>query len=180
MRIIAGAYKYRRLSVPEGRTVRPTPDRVREAVFSMIAGYVDDARCLDLFAGTGSLGIEALSRGAAHCLFCEVSPDVVRVLQENLRTVGAGERAEARRVDFRAALRRMRTQFDIAFVDPPYASDYYHEVMKCFNDYGIINRGGLVIIERQTDVAAGNYAGFAMLVSKRYGRTSVDVYERFD
>jgi 16S rRNA (guanine(966)-N(2))-methyltransferase RsmD len=153
---------------------------VREAVFSMIAGYVAGARCVDLFAGTGSLGIEALSRGAAHCLFCERSPEVARVLRENLRVVGAGERAEVYRGDFRAALQRVRRPIDIAFMDPPYASAYYDEVMKCFGDYGIINRGGLVVMERRTGAITGDYAGFALFTSKRYGKTSIDIYERYD
>jgi 16S rRNA (guanine966-N2)-methyltransferase len=120
VRIVAGAYGGRRLAAPRGARTRPTADRVREALFSML-DPVADARVLDLFAGSGALGLEALSRGAAEATFVDSSPAALRAVRANLETLGAG--AEVRRGDARAFLRNARAagrQYDLVFLDPPY------------------------------------------------------------
>ncbi len=123
MRVIAGRYKGRRLRAPRGRNTRPTSDRVREALFSML-GAVDEARVLDLFAGTGALGIEALSRGASSAVFVERDAAALDALRANLETLDLHQpRVEVRRVDALAALRTARERnetYDLVFVDPPY------------------------------------------------------------
>ncbi|MGN6373794.1 MAG: 16S rRNA (guanine(966)-N(2))-methyltransferase RsmD [Solirubrobacteraceae bacterium] len=123
MRVIAGRLGGRRLKAPRGRDTRPTSDRVREALFSMLAD-VSGARVLDLFAGTGALGIEALSRGAAHVVFVERSPAALAALRANLADLGIGaEHAEVRCGEALAALRSARERdetYDLVFVDPPY------------------------------------------------------------
>jgi 16S rRNA (guanine966-N2)-methyltransferase len=180
MRVIAGKYKGRKISAPPGRDVRPTTDKVKEAVFSMLESLLCRAdaisgetgaplsgkTCLDLFAGSGGLGIEALSRGAASCAFVEAHPAVARILEENIGRIvlgreaggdaassasgGArpGPAARVIRSDWRPALRRMKGGIDVAFADPPYDAGPYDEVMKTFLDYGIISDGGFVVIER--------------------------------
>jgi 16S rRNA (guanine966-N2)-methyltransferase len=120
VRVIAGAYGGQRLVAPRGGRTRPTADRVREALFSML-DPVADARVLDLFAGSGALGLEALSRGAAEATFVDSSPAAVRAVRANLETLGAD--AVVRRADARAFLRNARTagrQYDLVFLDPPY------------------------------------------------------------
>jgi len=120
VRIVAGAYGGRRLAAPRGGRTRPTADRVREALFSML-GPVGGARVLDLFAGSGALGLEALSRGAAEATFVDSSSAAVRAVRTNLEALGAG--AEVRREDARAFLRNARAagrQYDLVFLDPPY------------------------------------------------------------
>jgi 16S rRNA (guanine966-N2)-methyltransferase len=123
MRVIAGALGGRRLRAPAGRVTRPTSDRVREAVFAML-GDVEQARVLDLFAGTGALGIEALSRGAALAVFVERDAGAVRALNANIEALGiAAEAAAVRRGDVLAALRSAETAketYDLVFIDPPY------------------------------------------------------------
>jgi 16S rRNA (guanine966-N2)-methyltransferase len=124
MRVIAGTLGGRRLKAPPGRGTRPTSDRVREALFSML-GEIGGARVLDLFAGSGALGIEALSRGAARAVFVERDARAAAVLRENLAELGLGsERAELRRGDALAALRTARERgelYDLVLIDPPYA-----------------------------------------------------------
>jgi 16S rRNA (guanine966-N2)-methyltransferase len=124
MRIIAGRWKGRRLAVPAGELVRPTGDRVREAWMSIVHPLVPDARVLDLCAGSGALGLESLSRGAATCDFVEKSPTVFRTLQANLAAVGGHPGATLHREE---AIRFVEAlpegAFDVAFADPPYASD---------------------------------------------------------
>jgi len=120
VRIVAGAYGGRRLAAPRGGRTRPTADRVREALFSML-GPVADARVLDLFAGSGALGLEAVSRGAAEATFVDSSPAAVRAVRANLEALGID--AEVRRADARAFLRNARAagrQYDLVFLDPPY------------------------------------------------------------
>jgi 16S rRNA (guanine(966)-N(2))-methyltransferase RsmD len=196
MRVIAGKYKGRRIAVPPGRDVRPTSDKVKGAVFSMAASLVapgagEDAlaglRCLDLFAGTGALGIEALSRGARECVFVEIAPAAAQALEDNLRFA---EGAQVMRADWRLALRRLRGPFDIVFADPPYGSGYYAEVMKMLIECDIIGTGGIVVAEYGAagpgarGSAAGGihgqdaYDGYALLRDKRYGKTRIAIYER--
>ena len=133
MRVIAGALGGRRLKAPPGRTTRPTSDRVKEALFALL-GDLAGARALDLYAGAGGLGIEAISRGAARAVFIERDRRAVRTLRENLDSLGLGsERAEVRAADVLAALRAARTRaetYDLVFIDPPYrrASDLGHEL----------------------------------------------------
>jgi 16S rRNA (guanine966-N2)-methyltransferase len=128
MRVIAGSLGGRTLRAPAGRSTRPTSERVREALFSML-GDVDGARVLDLFAGSGALGIEALSRGAASVVFVERDGRAVRTLQGNLDDLGvAVDAVQLRRVDVRSALQSARSReetYDLVFIDPPY--EHAHE-----------------------------------------------------
>jgi 16S rRNA (guanine966-N2)-methyltransferase len=123
VRVISGRLGGRRLKAPRGRSTRPTSDRVREALFAML-GDVEEAQVLDLFAGTGALGIEALSRGAGRAVFVESDGGAVRVLEANLKELGIGPaQAEVRRRDAIAALRSAREHeetYDLVFIDPPY------------------------------------------------------------
>jgi 16S rRNA (guanine966-N2)-methyltransferase len=121
MRIVSGAWGGRRLQAPAGAATRPTSDRVREALFSVLAGRVEGARVLDLFAGSGALGLEALSRGAAEATFVDAAPAAVRAVRANLAALGA--EADVRRQDARRFLGGARSQardYDLVFVDPPY------------------------------------------------------------
>jgi 16S rRNA (guanine966-N2)-methyltransferase len=122
VRVIAGRYGGRRLGAPRGAATRPTGDRVREALFSLL-GPLDGLAVLDLFAGSGALGIEALSRGAARATFVDSAPAAVAAVRANLEAIGAGEDADVRRQDARAYLRAARgggQQYDLVFLDPPY------------------------------------------------------------
>lgn len=124
MRIIAGRWKGRRIDVPPGDAVRPTGDRVREAWMSIVHGALPDARVLDLCAGSGALGIESLSRGAATCDFVEQSVRVIRVIERNLATVGGHEGARILRDEAVRFVQRLQVgAYDVAFADPPYADD---------------------------------------------------------
>jgi 16S rRNA (guanine(966)-N(2))-methyltransferase RsmD len=121
MRVVAGRYGGRRLVAPPGSATRPTSDRVREALFSVLGGSVQDARVLDLYAGSGALGIEALSRGAASVVFVDRSPHAITAIRANLKALGID--ADVRRLEARAALRTASARadaYDLVFLDPPY------------------------------------------------------------
>ena len=134
MRVVSGTARGRRLAAPPGIHTRPTPNRVREAVFNSLysLGVTEGARVLDLYAGTGALGIEALSRGAAEAVFVERDPTVVAVLRANLETTGFVDRATVMAVDAFSALDdliRQQRHFDLALADPPYAFDRWPELL---------------------------------------------------
>ncbi|HEU0015060.1 MAG TPA: 16S rRNA (guanine(966)-N(2))-methyltransferase RsmD [Longimicrobium sp.] len=125
MRIVGGEWGGRRIAAPPGRATRPTTDRVREAWMSVVAPYLDDARVLDLFAGSGALGLEALSRGAAHATFVDDSAAALRILKQNVADLGAGERASVVRADaVQWADALGPDAFDVVFADPPYGKGF--------------------------------------------------------
>ena len=120
IRIIGGTHRGRRLAFPDAAGLRPTPDRVRETLFNWLMPHLPGARCLDLFAGSGALGLEAVSRGAREVVLVDANPAVVKSLQENLRLLGETERARVIRSDALAFLRKETdAPFDIVFLDPP-------------------------------------------------------------
>jgi 16S rRNA (guanine(966)-N(2))-methyltransferase RsmD len=181
MRVITGKYRGRKLTAPKGKEIRPTTDKVKEALFSIIAEHVADADCVDLFGGTGSLGIEALSRGAQTCKFYDRSIEAVRVIKENLRAVGAThDEAPVLIADFRVVLRGLGKQsVDILFADPPYALGIYDELMKLLLTYDIMKPEGIVVLESaESGGPAEAYEGFAAYKKKRYGKTDITIFER--
>lgn len=171
MRVIAGTARGRRLQAPEGRDTRPTADRVREATFNALHSLdaLEGAVVVDLFAGSGSLGIEALSRGAAEVTFVDADPRAVRVIEGNLATTGLGERATVTRADVGRYLERARGEgrgWDLALLDPPYAFDGWDELLT-----GLPARLAVVESDRAVDAPAG----WGVIRQRRYGGTLVTV-----
>jgi 16S rRNA (guanine966-N2)-methyltransferase len=180
MRVITGDYRGRKLIAPKGDAVRPTSDRVKEALFSMLAERISGAKVIDVFAGTGSLGIEALSRGAKECLFFENSAAASVALTANIEQLNAGSKARIARSDFRSAMSRNAGYLaDIVFIDPPYASGLYAETMQSLIAYDMIKQGGIAALESAEDGGEdAAYCGYIMQKKKRYGKTFVRLYER--
>ena len=175
MRINSGRFKYRKLEIPE--SARPTTEKVREAVFSMLIGRVEGATVLDLFAGSGSLGLEALSRGAEFCVFNEGDRKNYKILKNNITNCKAEEISSIYNNDFRKAL--TNREFDIIFVDPPYREGYYGEVFELVEEYGLLADGGVIVAEHLNDnELSDNILGFSRTKHKRYGTIGVDFFER--
>jgi 16S rRNA (guanine966-N2)-methyltransferase len=151
MRIVAGTAKGIRLAPVPGGT-RPLSDRAREGLFSSLGEEVVRARMLDLFAGTGAVGIEALSRGAAHATFVDASAAATRSIRENLERTGMGDRATVLRRDARRAAAAGMGPFDLAFLDPPYdaRAPVLDGVLAAIDDNGLVEAGGLVVLTRST------------------------------
>ena len=171
MRVIAGTARGRRLQAPEGRDTRPTADRVREATFNALHSLdaLEGAAVVDLFAGSGSLGIEALSRGAAHATFVDADRRAVRTIEANLQTTGLGDRATVALVDAGRFLERARTEhqrWDLALLDPPYAFDAWDELLAGLP-------ASLAVAE--SDRAIDAPAGWGVIRQRRYGGTLVTV-----
>jgi len=178
MRVISGEFKGRKLISPKGTDVRPTADRVKEAIFSMVWPDLPGAHCLDLFAGSGALGIEALSRGASRVVFCDASPSSLAALRQNLETCRIdGQRAVVIARSWRAAAAIMNEKCNLVFIDAPYNMwEHYSQILECLMDEGVLEEGALIVIERAA--RAGGYslpAGFAKIREKRYGSVGVDL-----
>lgn len=181
MKITSGKYKYRNIEVPRG--IRPTTEKVREAVFSMIMQWIPEAEVLDLFAGSGAMGIEALSRGAAKCIFVESSRQNQRVLISNISNCGAGEEAAVIGRDFEAALseiagKREKPVFDIVIIDPPYEkTDYYDTAMLKLQEFGLVDEGSVVVCEHLYDnKLSDTYGKLSKIKEKKYGSIGVDLF----
>jgi 16S rRNA (guanine966-N2)-methyltransferase len=177
MRVIAGSHGGRRLKAPPGRGTRPTSDRVREALFSML-GELDERRVLDLFAGTGALGIEALSRGAARAVFVERDQTASRILRANLKDLGIDpERYELRRVEALVALRTARERgefYDLVFIDPPYADAVALGPKLSALLPPLLAPGARIVTESDRRGPLGLDAPIA--TERRYGDTSITIH----
>ncbi len=168
------------LGPPKGAGLRPTSDKVREAIFDVLTAALPAGirgRVIDLFAGTGALGIEALSRGATFALFVERDPGALRVLRENLHRVGFDGHAEARASDALHAIAAMNpaltAPFDLAFLDPPYGTGQAHAIARRLAERGLLGPGAVVVIEAGEGDPADAPEGFEAFRAKRYGDTRV-------
>jgi 16S rRNA (guanine966-N2)-methyltransferase len=145
MRVIAGEAKGKKLVAPAGTTTRPAAERLRESLFGMLGERVEDARVLDLFAGSGALGIEALSRGAREVTFVERDDAAIGAIRRNLTTTGYADRGRVVRADVSAYLRRAADEFDLVFCDPPYADVALLADLLAADDLRRVTRGALVV-----------------------------------
>lgn len=177
MRIISGSARGKKLITPEGLDVRPTIDRVKEAVFSSLQFDIEGRRILDLFAGSGQLGLEALSRGAKHCNFVDGSKKSVDVINTNIKACGFENQSTVNFCDSFDFLNKTDEEFDIAFLDPPYNKGLIDKAMPLLvekmSDYGVI-----VCEHSENFVLADSYGGFKKGKTKRYGIVYVTYYRR--
>lgn len=166
LRVIGGIWRRRRLAVPDAEGLRPTPDRVRETLFNWLQPSLPGARCIDLFAGTGALCLEALSRGAGQVVMVEKASHVVAVLRENVARLGA-ENAEVIEADAIDYLGRPPQVFDIVFIDPPFHSDLIARSSRLLDERGWIRAGALIYIEAPRDATVLPIPGTWELVRSR-------------
>lgn len=177
MRIITGTHRGKKLLTLEGEQVRPTTDRVKESLFNILQFQLEGRRFLDLFAGSGQIGLEALSRGAAHCVFVDAAKESVRVVEKNIQSTGLGDRAKVVNLDFAAYLRTCRERFDIAFLDPPYRTGLLERALPLVAEH--IAPGGVILCEHPKDEALPEEAGpFRKHKSYRYGKIMLTAYRQ--
>ena len=176
MRVITGSARGRKLKTPENYEIRPTTDNVKEALFNIIQFDVEGRRVLDLFAGTGQLGIEALSRGAKSCVFVDRDRAAVKIVKENLKTCSLeGTVIQADSLEF---LRRPG-QFDLIFVDPPYDAGLYGEVLKTINLVDKLSDGGIIVCEaRRENPLPSMAAPYRMTKEYTYGKVKLCLYTK--
>jgi len=179
MRVITGTARGRRLGELKGQETRPTTGKVKEGVFSALQFDIDGRRVLDLFAGTGQMGIEALSRGAVSCVFVDRRRDAAQLVRDNLAVCGFSDRAQVVCGDALGYLASLRTQFDLIFLDPPYADDTLERALACIERLDILAPDGIIAAECPSDKALPALgAPYRLSREYRYGGIKVTVYRR--
>jgi 16S rRNA (guanine966-N2)-methyltransferase len=179
MRIVGGDLRGRTLRAVPGRCTRPTADRVRQSLFDLLGQRCDGLRVLDLYAGTGALSLEALSRGAAHATLVEQDARAARVIQRNAAELGCAGRCTLVREEVARALPHIEGPFDLVFSDPPYALRAAQETLDALARPGLLSRQGRVVLERdRREPAPAAPEGFELLGERRYGDTAVLIARR--
>jgi len=179
MRVIAGKARGVNLKTPDGMATRPTADRVKEALFSIIQFDIPASRVLDLFGGTGQLGIEALSRGANSALFIDDREEACRLIRENLKRAKLDSQAKVIRSDYMQYLKNCSEQFDIILLDPPYAEVFLENSLKLITEIDILQSGGIIVTERPVEKSLPwDFPGFTRSKDYKYGKTILTIYRK--
>ncbi len=182
MRVIAGTLKGRQIKAPKGLSIRPTRERAREALFSMLAPSLESSRFLDLCAGTGAIGIEALSRGAESALFVEKSVKACRLIGENLKSLGLEGRGRLLKEDILKAIKRLSGEgegFDLIYLDLPYKSPLAGTCLKAVSASSLLKPGGIFMVEHEIKREPPEREGNLLRIrTSRFGDTAISFYRR--
>lgn len=179
MRVISGSKRGLKLESLDGLDTRPTLDRVKESIFSMIFDKPYEAKVLDLFAGSGSMGIEALSRGSDYAVFVDKNARACDIIRNNIRKSGFADSCTVINkdsLDYLASAGSQNLKFDIIFLDPPYASGILDETLRKINECGILSDDGIVVAEFD-DGTVVDIQSYKLLKDKRYGRVRINILE---
>ena len=179
MRVITGSARGISLKTPSGMSTRPTADRVKEALFSIIQFDIPAARVLDLFGGTGQLGIEALSRGAKQAVFVDAQESACRLIRENLSRTKLENQGRVVRSDYTVFLKTCKEHYDIILLDPPYAEVFLENSLKMITEIDILQSGGIIVTERPVGKALDlDFAGYTRSRDYKYGNTILAIYRK--
>lgn len=179
MRIISGKYKGKKIEGYDIEGTRPTQDRVKESLFGIIQNDIKDAKILDLFAGSGNLGIEALSNGAEAAYFVDINSKCIDCLNKNL--ININEPSKILNLDYKKALEYFKHNnitFDIIFLDPPYNLECLDNIITLIIEYNLLNEDGIIICEYEFDNFKENYSGLELEKEKKYGYKNIKIYRR--
>lgn len=179
IRVTGGSVRGKKLKGPKGTAFRPTTGRVKEYIFNILGGTLQDAGVLDLFSGSGSLGIEALSRGARQVTFIEQEFSHARLIEENLTACRFSEISRVYRGNVFTHLERMHhasMRFDLVLADPPFKAKYHQQILETLNRFPVLNKKGLCVIEHENNDPAVNTAGFELEKIRTFGHVTVSMY----
>ena len=179
MRVITGKARGVQLKTPDGMNTRPTTDRVKEALFSIIHFDIPGSSVLDLFAGSGQLGIEALSRGALDAVFVDVRDDACSLVKENLRRTKLQAQAKVVKAEYSQYLRNCHQKFGIIFLDPPYSEDFLEKSLNFITEIDILQSGGIIVTERPLGKAlSGDFPGYSRSKDYKYGKVILTFFRK--
>lgn len=176
MRVISGIARGTKLNSIDDISTRPTLDRVKEPLFSILQAYISDANVLDLFAGSGALGIEALSRGSKYCTFCDKSYKSVQMLKQNLQKTKLDSKAKVYIEDYKKCLERQHEKFDIIFIDPPYKYDIGVDAIKKIIELELLSKEGIIVLEtdeEERDIKELEKIDIELYDVRKYGRVKL-------
>ena len=179
MRVVSGKARGTVLKAPDGMKTRPTADRVKEAMFSILQFDIPGAKILDLFGGTGQLGVEGLSRGASKAVFVDESNVACGIIRDNLRKCGLADQATVVRSDYATYLRSCKEKFDIIILDPPYAEVFLENALNIISEIDILQSGGIIVAERSLEKRLDLVLiGFERSKDYKYGNTLLTLYRK--
>lgn len=179
MRVIAGSAKGTVLKTPDGMATRPTSDRVKEAMFSIIQYDIPGAKVLDLFGGTGQLGIEALSRGASSAVFVDAADSACKLIKDNLKKTRMENQSRVIRSDYLTFLKKCHDQFNIILLDPPYIEIFLENSLYFITEIDILQTNGIIVTERPVEKELPwNFPGFSRSRDYKYGKTVLTIYRK--
>ena len=181
MRVISGYLKGRNIDGYDTIGTRPTMNRVKESMFASIQEYINDSLVLDLFSGSGSLGIEAISMGAKKCYFVDNGREILNILRKNINNLNIEEKSTIINRDYREALlyfKNNNIKFNIILVDAPYKMEVMEEVISLINKYDLLYDNGILVLEYSNDKLKDNYNNLKLYRSKRYGDKYVTIYHK--
>jgi len=180
LRVVAGSFRGRKLETIDDRTVRPTSDKVKESLFNIIAEYILDSQFLDLFAGSGAIGIEALSRGSTNVFFVDISNDSLKILKKNLSTLHIEDKIEMYNADYKTAIEKFKfknIKFNIIYIDPPYFKAIAQDALALVEEASILSQNGIIAVEHdEKDSMPQNQGKLFLLKQKKYGGTKLSFY----
>lgn len=179
MRIIAGAARGLKLASLDSLDTRPTLDRVKEPLFSMLMPYIEQKCVLDLFAGSGALGLEALSRGAQSCVFVDKNPKCRAVIEQNIKKAHFCEKSIVKTQDFESFIKVCKNTFDLVFLDPPYKAGVYQKCLKLLREEGLLNKDAVIALEADAaeSFAEDMFSQFSLLKERKYGRVKLYILQ---
>lgn len=179
MRIVGGEFRGRTLISPKSADTRPTSDRTRESLFNILVNRLDfeDLRVLDLFAGTGALGIEALSRGADNCVFVENASSPYTVIRQNIENLNLHERTKLLKLDATKLGANRGGGFDLVFLDPPYSKSLGEKSVESLVENNWLNGGATLVLEEATSSAPATLAGFTLEDQRKFGDTMIGIFK---
>lgn len=173
MRVISGSARGKKLLSLEGPATRPTTDRVKESMFNIVMPYIRGAKVLDLFAGSGALGIEALSRGSAHCTFVENARDAAEIIRKNLEGTKLSDNGKLVEGDVLTFLDKTKESFSLIFLDPPYDGGFYEPVLEKIAKRGLLDGDGVLVLEKRADAQIVVPDTIEVEKERKYGHTTV-------
>lgn len=180
MRVISGSARGTKLNAPEGINTRPTTDRIKESLFNIIAFDLYECDFLDLFSGSGAIGIEALSRGANNAVFVDENKDSIKVINSNLNKTNLLTKASVINMDAQSAIKSLsnkNAKFDIIFMDPPYNKDLIYNTLKIILKCNVLNKDGYIITEQSLDEDVNDIDGFKIIRVKNYRTTKMTFFQ---
>lgn len=177
MRIIAGDFKGRRLFTPKDKKIRPTTDKVKESIFSIIAPYLEEAIVVDLFSGTGNLGLEALSRGARRCYFGDKSRDSIELTRQNIAYCKQEDHSVTIYGDYEYVLGKIPEKTDLIFLDPPYKKGLMNSCFEAISKNSLLSEEGVIVAEHGAEEILDNEIyGYYKIKEKIYGTIAISIY----
>lgn len=182
MRITGGTYRSLRLKSLPGEHTRPTLAKTKEAIFNRIGPYFHEGTMLDLFAGSGAMGLEGISRGMSHCYFSDISGQACQVIKQNIATLKVENQATVWKMDYRQVLKKCQQNgiaFDLIFIDPPYRKQDIHQILTLINDYQLANEAADIVVESlKEENFAASYGTINKVKEATYGITKITYYQK--